>query len=241
MKIHFYLHFHTKFGQELFVTGNIAALGDNDPAKAYALQYMNNEFWQGTIEVNTAKLVKIQYNYLFKTEDGTVISEWGNDRVIDIVKTGIEEIQVVDIWNHAGEYENVFFSSPFQQTLLRHSKKASRPAFPKSFTHIFKVKAPLLKKDEIICLSGSGAVLGEWDTQSIIPMTLQGNWWVCKINLPKESFPVSYKYGVYDIKHKKFLHFESDNNRLLYGDALEKKITVLHDGFAHLPNNTWRG
>ena len=72
-------------------------------------------------------------------------------------------------------------------------------------------------------------------------MTLQENWWVCKISLPKESFPVSYKYGVYDVKHKKFLHFEDGDNRLLYGDALEKKITILHDGFVRLPNNTWRG
>jgi len=241
MKIHFYLHFHTKFGEALYVIGNIPVLGNNDPAKACLLEYMNDEFWQGSIELNAGKQVKIQYNYLFKTADGTVISEWGHDRAIEIVKPGIEEIQVIDIWNHAGEYENVFFSSPFQKTLLKHSKKASRPAFPKTFTHIFKVKAPLLKKDEVICLGGSGSALGEWDTQAVIQMTLQENWWVCKMNLPKESLPVSYKYGVFDIKHKKFLHFENGNNRLLYGDALEKKITILHDGFVRLPNNTWRG
>ena len=71
MKIHFYLHFHTKFGQELYVTGNIEALGKNDPAKAFLLEYMNDEFWQGTIEIPESKSLKIQYNYLFKTEDGT--------------------------------------------------------------------------------------------------------------------------------------------------------------------------
>jgi len=241
MKIHFYLHFHTKFGQEIYVAGNIPALGSNDPAKAFRLQYMNDEFWQGTMEVNTGKALKIQYSYLFKTEEGTIIHEWGSDRVIDIVKQDIEEAQVVDIWNHAGEYENVFFSSPFQQILRKHNKKAGRPATSKSFTHIFKVKAPLLKKDEVICITGNGSILGEWDTKSVIPMNLEGNWWVCKTNLPKESLPVFYKYGVYDIKHNQFLHFESGNNRLLYGDAMEKKITIVHDGFAHLPNNTWRG
>jgi len=241
MKIHFYLRFHTKFRQALYVTGNIEALGNEDPGKLFPLQYMNNDFWQGTIEVDLKKGSKIQYSYLFRTEDGAVINEWGNDRVIDIFKQTIEEIQVVDTWNHAGEYENAFFSAPFQQTLLKLHKKEKSPVSRKPFTHIFKVKAPLLKKDEIVCLSGSGNALGDWDTKSPLLMTLEGNWWEYKIDLPKESFPVSYKYGVYDLKHKKFHHFEDGDNRTLYGDALQKKITVLHDGFIHLPNNTWRG
>jgi len=240
MKIHFYLHFHTKQGEELYVSGNTEALGNNDPAKAVLLQYMNDEFWQGSVESTQTKQTRIQYHYIFKTKDGSQIREWGDDRLIEIPKTGVDEIQAVDVWNHAGEYENVFFSLPFQQTLLKHNKKASKSSFPKTFTHIFKVKAPLLKKDEMLCISGGGHVLGEWDTSSVIPMVLQGNWWVCKLTLPKESFPVSYKYGIYDAKHKKLTQFESGANRMLYGDALEKKITLLHDGFARFPNNTWR-
>ncbi|HEX4849420.1 MAG TPA: 4-alpha-glucanotransferase, partial [Puia sp.] len=80
----------------------------------------------------------------------------------------------------------------------------------------------------------------EWDEQSPILMNSEGKWWTIRINLPKESFPLTYKYGVFDTKHKKFVGFESGENRILYGDALEKKITILHDGFVHLPNNTWR-
>src|SRR4029077_8393659 len=114
MKIHFYLRFHTKVGQALFVTGNIQALGNDDPVHAFPLKYMNEEFWQGTVEIEAAKSVTIQYSYLFKTEeDGSVIREWGADRLINHVKHDMEEIQVVDTWNHAGEYENVFFAAPF--------------------------------------------------------------------------------------------------------------------------------
>ncbi len=241
MKIHFYLRFHTKFGQALYVSGNIEELGKGDQAQAFPLQYMNNDYWEGAIEVNIGPGKNIQYNYLLKIEDGTIISESGSDRMVDIPKKGIEEIQLVDIWNHAGEFENAFFTAPFQQTLLQHHKKPFRVSFPKTFTHVFKVKAPLLEKDEVVCVIGSGHILGDWDTESPLLMAKEGNWWICKINLPKESFPVSYKYGVYDHKHKKFLHFENGENRVLYGDALQEKITILHDGFIHLPNNTWRG
>ena len=72
-------------------------------------------------------------------------------------------------------------------------------------------------------------------------MTQENNWWVARVNLPKESFPLHYKYGIYDTKHKKFLKFETGTNRVLYGDALKKKLTILHDGFAGLPNSTWKG
>ena len=241
MKIQFYLRFHTRFGESIFVKGNIDALGNNDQEKAFPLQYVSNEFWQGSIEVDNEHTEDIQYSYLFTEQDGTKINEWGNDRIINISKPGIEEIQVLDTWNHAGEYENVFYSSPFQHTLLRHHKSVLKVKMPATFTHIFKVKAPLLKRDEVLAITGSGKVLKNWSIDSPVQMSIEGNWWVCKLNLPKESFPVNYKYGVYNLKEKKFVHFEAYENRVLYGDAHKKKVTIVHDGFAHLPNDTWHG
>jgi 4-alpha-glucanotransferase len=241
MRIQFYLRFYTHSGQNLFISGNTDELGNNEPGKAFPINYLNDEFWHGSLETDTSKAAKIQYNYFLKNADGTIVNEWGDDRIIDISKSGIEEIQVIDTWNHAGEFENAFFTAPFQHTLLKPHKNTVKPKAVKSFTHIFKVKAPLLKKDEALCICGSGKTLKDWNTESPVLMTAEGNWWVSKINLPKESFPIAYKYGVYDTKKKTVLQFESGNNRMLYGDAVKKKIFILHDGFAQLPNNTWRG
>ena len=241
MKIQFYLRFHTKFGEAIFVKGNIDALGNNDNAKAFPLQYASNEFWQGSIEINDDQTKDIQYSYLFTELDGTKIFEWGNDRVVHLSKHGVEEIQLFDTWNHAGEFENTFFSSPFQHTLLKHNKSAFKSKHVNAYTHIFKVKAPLLKKDEVLCITGNGKALRNWNTDDPTLMSLDGNWWTCKLNLPKESFPLTYKYGVYNTKEKRFTQFEDGENRILYGDAHKKKLTIVHDGFAHLPNNTWHG
>ena len=176
MKIQFYLRFHTEVGQELFITGNHQALGEGDREKAFPLSYMNTEFWHGTLELETAPADSIHYNYLLKYDDGTVIAEWGHDRSIQASPAGIEEIQVVDTWNHAGEFENTFFSAPFQKTLLRSHTAKGKPKAPKSFTHVFKVKAPLLGRDEQLCLTGSGVGLGDWDTDSSLLMHREGNW-----------------------------------------------------------------
>jgi len=241
MKVHFYLRFHTKPGQELYISGNTRSLGSREEAKALGLSYMNDEFWHGSIEADPEETREIRYSYILQNQDRSRVTEWGDDRVIAVAAVDIDEIQVVDTWNHAGEYENAFFSAPFQNTLLAHHKSRHESKPVKIYTHIFKVKAPLLKKDEVVCLAGSGSGLGDWDIISPVLMTLEGNWWTCKVNLPKESFPISYKYGVFNHKHKKFTGYEGGNNRILHGDAMKKKITLTHDGFIHLPNNTWRG
>ena len=36
-----------------------------------------------------------------------------------------------------------------------------------------------------------------------------------KLTLDRETFPVQYKYGVYDVEQKKFIRFEDGDNRIL--------------------------
>ncbi len=241
MIIHFYIRFNTKYGQLLAVSGNIEALGNNIIEKAFTLSYLNDQFWHGTLEVDLPKKTSLQYKYVLKNEDGFSIIEWGDDRYIEMPGHGIEELMVVDTWNHAGEFENAFYSDPFQQILLKEQETRTKAKPVKAFSHIFKVKAPLLTKNEVVCLSGNSKATGEWDTDSPILLHRTNGWWTAKVQLPKESFPLLYKYGVYNIKERRFVRFEDGGNRVLYGDAHNKQVTVLHDGFVHLPNTTWKG
>jgi 4-alpha-glucanotransferase len=240
MKLHFYTRFHTEVGQSLSVSGNIAALGNDDPSAAVPMVWLNNDFWQVTVEADMDTASCIQYKYILTYADGFTVIEWGNDKSIDTGKKGIDEIQLVDRWNYAGEFENSFYTAPFQQTLFRENETKVKAANPAMFTHIFKVKAPLLKKHELICLYGSSTALGDWNRDAGIALVKEGNWYTAKVNIPKESFPLYYKYGVYNVKEKQLVGFEQGENRFLFGDAANK-LTILHDGFVQLPNNTWKG
>lgn len=241
MKVQFYLRFHTEFGDGLLISGNTDELGNDDLSNALPMSYLNNEFWGVTIELKQKKLNQLQYKYLLKTRDGDIIPEFGNDRSSDLGKNGIDELQFIDTWNHAGEYENAFYTAPFQKTLLDKNTGAAKRKALKHPTHIFKVKAPLLQRNEALCLIGGGQFLNNWATEKPLVMSKEGNWWIAKTDLSEENFPLAYKYGIYDIKEKKFLRFEEENNRLLYSEAVKKKVTIIHDGFAYLPNNTWKG
>lgn len=145
MKIDFYLRFHTKFKETLWITGNIDELGNDDHNLAFPMTYINEDFWHANIEVDSKKIPKINYKYIFKTEHDEMIFDWENKRLIEFAK-GVEIINIIDTWSHAGEYENVFFTDPFQKTWFRQNETKFKVKADKKFTHIFKVKAPLLKK-----------------------------------------------------------------------------------------------
>lgn len=242
MTLHFYLQFSTRFGQTLFVSGNIDALGNDDIEKALPLAYLNEQLWHGSVTVPDDKET-IRYKYLLRQQDGDEVVEFGDDRQIAFSEITVPDIVTIDTWNYPGQIENAFYTQPFQNVLLKTntSEKAAAKKKAKAFTHEFKVKAPLLKADEVLCITGSGTALNEWKTEKPLLLTKENNWWVTRLNLSKETFPVTYKYGIYNTKLKQFIKFESGDNRTVLGDAAKKKITILHDGFAALKNGTWRG
>jgi 4-alpha-glucanotransferase len=242
MKIHFYLRFSTKQGQDLFICGNIPELGYQNKLTTLpvVMQYKNPDFWEITVDLASMPVDPVSYYYQLRMEDGSVVHEWGNDREIQINSRN-DDLQVFDVWNHAGEYENTFYTAPFQEILLPPASKKTGRKSPKNATHIFKIKAPLLQGSEAVCISGNGEGFGSWSLADPLILKKEGNWWVIELNLVELSFPLHYKYGVYDLKHKSLVQFENGPNRTLLGDARDGRLTILHDGFIRLPNSTWKG
>ncbi|MBM3439692.1 MAG: 4-alpha-glucanotransferase [Bacteroidetes bacterium] len=240
MKIQFFIRFHTQYGQRLSVSGNCAALGNGDLTKALPMEYMNEEYWTATIEIGKNNPDPLQYKYIFYNEHKEEVIEWGEDRTVPCSKLNVSELSLIDTWNHAGDYENVFYTQPFQNVLLRQHKKSKSKSY-RNVSHVFKVKAPLLQQDEVLCMLGNCNALGQWNSDAPVLMQPEGAWWAAKLNLQQENLPASYKYGVFNTRDKKFVCYENGNNRILYNGNEKKKITILHDGFAQLPNNTWRG
>jgi len=241
LKIHFYIRYYTHPGESLHVSGNIAELGNNDLSKTFALAYLNTEFWHGVLDLDPANVAKFNYSYVFKNEAGDVIQEGGHDRTADISGTHIQQIDLVDTWNYPGEFENVFYSDPFQRILLKANETRVKVKSPKAFTHIFRVKAPLLQKNEVVFLSGNALETGEWNMNAVHLLAKEREWWTLKITLHESSLPLIYKYGVYNAEQKKVVQFEWGDNRLLHDVPAGRKLTIVHDAFVRLPNNTWKG
>ena len=246
MIIHFYLRYSTRFGQTLFVCGNNGLLGNGDTTMALPLQYLNDQLWQGTIELDiTKENVPISYFYVLRADKEEEVLEFRDDRAIDVAGIKAEKLFLFDTWNHTGEIENVFFTSAFREVLLKKDQVALSPKpLPKkirSYTHEFSVKAPLLGKDECLFIGGAGITLDDWKTNKPKFLSRKGNSWSIKLNLAHEHFPLAYKYGIFSRRHKKFIAFEEGNNRVLLANNGNSSYTILHDGFAKIQNTFWKG
>lgn len=243
MTLNFYLRFKTHVGQTTYVSGNTDALGNNDISKAIPLQYLNDQFCHCRIEIPDRDIdgCDIEYRYILKDQDGAEIIEGPDDKSIEFDGNNITEVTLIDTWNHAGAVENAFYTKPFRDVLLKAKAIAEKNNQDSNASHEFKVKYPLLKENESLCITGSGKTFGNWDTVKPLLLQRMGEWSVIKINLSNEAFPLTYKYGVYDVVQKKFVRFETGENRLLPGDPGLGKCTILHDGFVRIPASNWKG
>ena len=243
VKIHFYIRFSTKFGYSLLLSGNIPELGNNQQGNAILMQYLNDSYWYYSVELHEKENLpqQIVYKYLLKDANGSITEEWNDNKTIDLVNITTPEISATDTWNFEGLAENAYYSSPFKNILLPQVKNSTTLQPYTGKTHLFKVKAPFLKKDEVICLTGSPGVLGNWNTENVKLLQKENEWWTTKLNLAEADFYIAYKYGIYNTKKKAFVRYEDGDNRLMYNNNGQTKFSILHDGFIHVANNKWRG
>lgn len=245
MKLTLRIRFHTKPGQSLWLAGAHPASGGDRPDAAIPMQYFDHEFWQISFEIPrpTEFSPGLAYHYELRNADGARVQDWGRDRTFAPADYGAAEVLIIDSWNAPGMIENVFYTEPFRAVLLKSNHAEVRLAPPPRTTHWFKVKAPLLAKGQTLCLLGSAPELGNWNPAAPILLnrtTGNGSLSVA-LDLAAASFPIEYKYGVYDLEGKMFVRYEDGPNRTLRFPVSQNGPTVVNDGFAVLPATTWKG
>ena len=250
IKLSFHLKYQTIYSQSIWIYGNHPLLGGGEPNNAIPLVYLNETYW--VLHLNfpkTDNADKIIYHYLIKDEKAGEILEWGNDKILDLASFTNDELVLIDTWNFAGQIENVFYTEPFRSTLLKDNiESVLAKKITKTKTHLFKVKAPLLTKGQSLCMIGESAVLGNWDIKKSLPLTKikdadykDADYFELALDLKDTSFPLIYKYGIYDLKKKLFISYESGNNRVVYEPASKNKLIICNDGFATLNSTEWKG
>ena len=142
----------------------------DDFDQSVPLQYFNEELWRGRVEIPSVatQIAALEYRYIFREAGGSTIIEWGNDKQVDLAAYNTAELVLFDTWNYSGQIENAFFTKAFKDVLLKPKLNPSKARLLKTYTYEMRVKAPLLKEDEILCIGGSGSILGEWNTSKII-------------------------------------------------------------------------
>lgn len=233
MNIHFTIRYRTYYGQELFVEAVGAANNSGEMPERFSLEFLDGEHWHGVVDL-PHDTTYFRYKYVVRQNDGHFIEEADTGRS---VSPRGKEMHVFDQWVDAGDTRNFYYSNIFQQVLLRPPNQPK--TLPQQFTHEFKVRAPLLKKHEVLCMIGSTQTFGHWQTGHPLLMQREQDYFIARISLKSSDWPLAYKYGVYNLLNKKFQYFEQGANRHFF-HIEENRQYVIHDGYARF-QHVWKG
>ena len=121
MKIHFYLRFSTKPGQDLYICGNIPELGylNKLNTEPVLMKYKSADFWEIIIELPGLPVDPIQYYYQLKMEDGSMVQHTLAETISGIDPEELNEWfdSLEDILHRYGPERLVHFLRP---ALPRH-------------------------------------------------------------------------------------------------------------------------
>ena len=85
--------FRTGYGQRVKVTGNCTELGNWDLAKAFPLEYINDNMWLGHLPVTDRAGKAIAYKFVVEKQEGGVLYENRPAHFRHLPKEGFLELQ----------------------------------------------------------------------------------------------------------------------------------------------------
>lgn len=205
------------------------------------MNYLDEDHWYLSLEIPGNFKKNIKYYYGVRKEDGLIVYDGEEGRQTGALpKADGSHLTLIDTWVDEGNPNNIYYTKAFQK-LFPPSKSPQKLIKPTAATHEFRVKAPLLKPHETICLLGSTTHLNSWDTSKVIPMVQQDNWFTVSVQMNENEWPASYKYGIYDTLKKELLTLEAGENRLLLNGSDEAEKIIIHDGYVNHTEARFRG
>lgn len=238
MIVHFHIHYNTHPGQVLMVSGSAPETGEFNESKAAEMSYWGYGNWHLKIEIPKKGL--FEYKYFVWEGGSTQRREWGNNHQVEISEKA-DSCTLYDYWQQEPEYP-VFYTSAFTESLL--SISSGQPAINyKTGTVIIKVFAPMVRKGQILGISGDATPLGNWHSEKAVPMH-QGNFPEWSISLNSRDLPplTHYKFVLLDKSKKDILSWEWGEPREMLTPDIPEKQFLMYSGMSfRYQEAPWKG
>ena len=249
MRLRFSIHYHTHWGQRLCVAGSLPELGGWQTERAAEMVYTPDGTWVLELSVENLPRKGFSYKYCILHDQAPAVQwEWGPNRALTSPPCDCDVIEMRDFWRRADDPENALFSSAFTHVLFRRETKTRarrrRADMKKGPIHRFRIAAPRVPKDHVLCMLGADPSLGEWNESRAVMMANHNDaFWEADIALAREGFPLSYKYAVFSIREKRIVAWEEGGNRsmLVASQRAPGVLVVRTDEMFRHPAGPWRG
>ncbi len=245
MKITFILHYKTSFGQDIYISGSTAALGNWDETKALKMNYQENDFWKITLNTDE-KTDRIEYRYFLRDQSGPIISEWGKNHFLDALNDQRKEIIVEDLWRNSSPEEKPFYTSSFMNVIMQPGpNKQVVPNLQDEKIFQFQIEVPRINSHYKICISGNQPILGNWDRTKAFVLNCGDDFptWTGQLNATELDFPLEYKYGIWDLEKQEAVTLEEGVNRYFaeLPETADSFRYIKTDGSFRFPLGLWKG
>lgn len=239
MKLTFNIDYRTNWGESVFITGNIEALGDGDYAKAVGLQLVGDSKWQAIVELPDSTQ-DFNYRYFVRHENGYTKNEWGHGHEFHRGRSS-KTYEIFDRWQDQ-PWDKPFYSTVFTDCVNRRADR-DKPLTVKNGILNLSVDAPMIANDEVLAISGGCPELGMWDPGKAIVMN-DARFPQWSVNIEFKNLPASFEYKFLILKKTtgEVVAWEGDNNRTFAIRPGQKNEVLIVGGFRFVnPLVPWRG
>ena len=251
MKLRFFIHYRTEWGQQLVVCLQYRSQDGSEHSSQLPLTTQDGDHWEGetaVVESRRSPIDNYTYYYIVADSDGRELRrEWTL-----IARTfAFDESKVFifrDQWRDA-PLNSYLYTSAYEVTHRtslsdEDQKKDCLPHFRQPLfrkTVLFRVSAPQLQDGQQVAIVGSHPSLGSWNPARYVPMEYVGAAdWMLALNVDWIGLPIEYKYVITDKDTHELLAWEEGINRVAEGELAEGDVLVLNGEPLRLADKQWR-
>ena len=239
MKVTFNINFHTVWGQKLYVVGSIPELGSWQPALAREMSYTGDGNWQLEIEPSSPGET-IEYRYFLSVGNDRIFEEWEKNHRVTLDGHTLHYI-LYDYWQVRPQ-DMALYSSAFTKSWFAHSGGKHERVVRSGKKLTIKISAPRVEKSQSVIITGNQECLGNWQPDKALMLSCDvAPEWYIDLDADSITYPLEYKFLVYDNDRHIPLFWEENENRRLDLPPQECGETVIVSGLCFRDNlPLWR-
>ncbi len=244
MKVSFKIDYQTVWGQSLYISGSADEFGGWDPLRSLPLTNNASGEWELVSDFPSGR--KLEYKYLVKDQEGVLIWEDGENRLLDTTESELGEVRCRDFWRSRRESDTALSSSAFTKVLMQRKSKPSQFNFKTSFARTLRIQihVPKVSPDCRVGILGDQLILGNWmEEDALLLNDDRYPLWTIDIDADKLKFPLQFKYVIVNTLTKKIVVWEQGSNRLIrdYVCKDQKSLKIHTDEHFRFPITRWKG
>ena len=238
MKLTFYIDYRTNWGESVYLV-SCNSIG-NENGHMIKMDFDGQSTWSYTLTLPDS-MNEFTYCYVVKNDFSQFVrNEFGKPHCL-LLTSGID-CEIHDIWQDVPA-DKPFYSSAFTQGIFSREKTPA-PITGNAGEILFRINAPIIKRDEVLAVSGSNEALGKWNPKmAVILNDYSFPQWFFAIKVADIDAPFEYKFLILKKDTHEVVAWENCNNR--YFNPLDYKIgqgltfMTLHAFNNPMPN--WKG